>query len=306
MAKAIDDCGCGFSLPHDGHVDLAIAAEDANGSAIQRLPDIRPSGGRANDLLQKVVAQNDRVKSLQGLNAPDVILSAEGDKLQRVVLELVSMLEPPGDGSRGRATDPLAAATDEVLEPGLAKHGFEKLETGVVARIRDDAVQIIVFDRYSHNRTSCSLHYNTVPLYRPNSSLSLAPPGSTLQGDWRFPVHTVAVASMQAALAQIEQNALAWLEKTATTDGLLLAFEKSGFRPTDNVAFARACCLARLNRPDEATELLRDEHYQDWWLERSPGVEALRSALQGDTYPDLLARWVEESVATLKLNRIVP
>tara|TARA_R110002072_G_scaffold219815_2_gene377417 strand:+ start:762 stop:1682 length:921 start_codon:yes stop_codon:yes gene_type:complete len=304
VAKARDDCDCGFTRPHDGHIELAVAAEGSDGSAVQRLPDLRAGGGRANDLLQKVVAQNDRVKKLQGLNAPDVILTAEGDKLQRVVLELLSMLEPRGGGSRGRAKDPLAAAIAEVLEPGLSTHGFEKLGTGVVARIRDDAVQVIVFDRSSHNRTSCSLHYNTVPLYRPNSSLALAPPGSTLQGDWRFPVHTVAEASMQAALAQIEQNALTWLEQTATTDGLLLAFEECGFRPTENVTFARACCLARLNRSDEATELLRDEQYQDWWLERSPGVEALRSAIQGDTYPDLLDRWVEESVATLKLTRL--
>lgn len=224
----------------------------------------------------------------------------------------------------GRPKDPLTAATIAILKPAVDELGFKTDGSRSFARVRDDVLQGFSLQLSAWGSKDFAVNYYAFTLVSPREHfVSLAggrlPRGKSRDGWWASKNHQRADESMREVVGGLTTFCFPWFVRTSTTAGLLdvLLEEHAEKRSPDaHYLFEIACCLVHLGRTAEAQSVLSEavaafrkshqEHsVRTWCLVGLERCELLQTAIRESTQVQLLAKWREDSIRNLKLEKIL-
>jgi hypothetical protein len=217
--------------------------------------------------------------------------------------------------TRARSADPLVAATTSILLPALRPLGFRRKSDRVIARVHADILQFFDLQLSSYGGKRFCVNYASLPLSPPRDCLVLAY-GDRLRGEaggevwFDSSTHDRADEAMGRVAALAQAQAVPFFEATASIEGLLARISRFALAEQHHGILDRACCMARLERFDEAHALALQavvRYRKDGRPFCAAYVELCDQLIAGlaeETAGELLRRWVERSVGALRLEKL--
>lgn len=219
---------------------------------------------------------------------------------------------------RARSKDPLTAARNSILLPALKPFGFQGQGTRNFFRMCDDVLHTIAPWYSSTGARIFVVEYCAMGLTPPTDFIYITLGGrlcdETTGRELWLPgeTHELADASMERVahlmLRRVLPSFFQQLEKMED----FLALLQQRANPDHHAHFQRACCLVKLQRPDEAKEQLIAatrgylEDGRSWCYAKAAQCEEMLKAISGGSSLELYQRWKAETIRALRLEKILP
>lgn len=213
-----------------------------------------------------------------------------------------------------KGTDHVRSAISAQLNPVLSAAGFHRYQPKHFIRIRGELIDCIAFEMSRYGDKQFHVHYYvnllsdpamSVHSYRLGDRLHTAPKADDVP--WAGPTEESANAAMHSVVSSVQEFFLPWLDSIASPRDYVYAYVANPTTKMESLQLAIALLLTgTTNRPWWICDSLKDPKFydsppDDYETQQMQQASELQLRIDGDTYRNLLSKWKNQNIQSLKL-----